>query len=533
MRRKSTKVLAVAAVCLSVPFTAFAQSSSSGSGTGSGTGSGSGATGTGSTDVQQRPVMLSDTASFTDVIDAADPGSTWSFRAILGFETTTRRGTLQREAITEMVGALCPGSATQRLQATGQVEYCNLATYGQTTHTFLAGVELAVFHDLSVHLHLPVILADQRSWDTHPDVSTPAAALLDGYSLSGTPTNLFSLPFRSPDRAGIDQLRIGISWNILNNQRDHSLPTWLLRFEYRPPVGALLSPCVIEGGQTVCPAVLAQETGGPLRSPMTAPSWTPADSTNVNASQAEYDRPRTSPADPGISRGVHTFYLLTAFSRRFGFVEPYIGLDAQFDLPQRNTFFRFGERPFGQLSDFPPVTGSVIAGVEIVPWENRETWQRFTIDARVRGQYWSQGRDFSPLYDALGASNSLPLTLPSYAIRDYENRARPIYFTGTTGIQSRSAVTIGTTLGIQPARFLRFTFGGSMTFTVPYSLTQTDPCNPNETPANQAERGGCVGNAVPDPLHRPVIDSPGERFRFINDFNYTINLNVIVTPRLY
>ena len=44
-------------------------------------------------------------------------------------------------------------------------------------------------------------------------------------------------------------------------------------------------------------------------------------------------------------------------------------------------------------------------------------------------------------------------------------------------------------------------------------------------------RGGCVGNAVPDPQHRPVIDSPGQRFRVNDNFTWDLFINVALTPR--
>jgi hypothetical protein len=96
----------------------------------------------------------------------------------------------------------------------------------------------------------------------------------------------------------------------------------------------------------------------------------------------------------------------------WGFIEPYAALDILAEFPLRSTTFRYFDTPYGQLASFPPITSSLVVGAEIIPWENRETWQRHAIDLRLRGTYRSQGRDYSPLYDALGSSTSRALALP-------------------------------------------------------------------------------------------------------------------------
>ncbi len=98
-------------------------------------------------------------------------------------------------------------------------------------------------------------------------------------------------------------------------------------------------------------------------------------------------------------------------------------------------------------------------------------------------------------------------------------------------------------------KWLRFSLGTAFTYITPHLMTATDACNPNEPassisdpefPGNdeasvRARRGrfsgGCVGDATPDPQHRPVIDLPGQRFRFVEDLVFDLWVNVQVTPR--
>lgn len=476
--------------------------------------------------------MLAESAAITDVIDAFDLGSVWSLRFSAGYSSSIRTATLQRERST-ITSGMNPAPSPS-----GVTEFDNVARYRQVVQTLNLGLSLAIFHDLAATIGVPIILADEREFGGVSDASTAESnrRLRDGYTVDGTPSQLFQIPFQSPVRSGIDYIRFGLSWDILNQSRDPWLPTWLLHLEYRMPVGPQLHPCAAGpagSGTHYCPA----EEPPPGQQPI-AGRFDPEGSTNwVNDpmppdGRAPGTRAQQS-AGPGISRRVHGFYALTAMSRRIGYLEPYIGLDFLIEIPERNIQFRFGDTPFGQLSNIPPVQGSFVAGTEIVPWENRESWQRFVIDVRVRGAYFSQGRDYSPLFDALGASNSQGLIQPSYAINDVltNNTNRPVYFTGTTSTHSHAQFTGQLGLAFQAARFLRFTVGAAFSYTTPYLLTATDACNPNESPQSPAQRGGCVGNAVPDPLHRPVIDLPGQRFRMTEAFTYDLWVNLVLTPR--
>ncbi len=517
MRRNCTKALAfTAAVSAAIPSIAGAQSVT-----------------TSRSDPQSRPHMLAESAGATDVVDAFDVGSLWSFRFTAGYQRTTRTATLQRERSSITAGSGGVNSAT------GETEFDNLARYEQVTQTLNLGLELAVFHDLALFVGAPVILSDTRAFTAHSDVSSAQQSqrLLDGYTyqdpsiMGGTqqPGSLFSVPFRSPERSGIDFIRLGLMWDILSQSRDPHWPTWFVKFEWRVPVGAPLRPCSVNDmGQTQCPVALGE---GPAR-PNT---YDPADSNNVVADAAHpYQRQLMPNPDPGISRRVHGLYFQTLVSRRIGYIEPYAGLDALLEIPEGNLpQFRFGDTPYGQLSTYPPIQGSFMVGTEIIPWENRESWQRFVVDLAVRGHYYSQGRDYSPLFDALGTSNSTPLTQPQYPINQAVNNnfQNPVYFTGTTGVHSHGAISGAMGVSIQPAKFIRFSFGGNVMYTAPFLMTATDACNPNVSPDNDAYRAGCVGSSVPDPMHRPVIDSAGQRFRFTDDWTWNVYVNLSLTPR--
>lgn len=460
--------------------------------------------------------LLSEPARFVDVVDSFDDGSTFSFRLSAGYTYQRRTASIQREA-----------RVSDALTGMGQVQFRDVGQYVESTSTLLVNAELGLFHDLALTFGLPIIVSNSRELRApeSPGPNDGNNALLDGWTQDGRATGLFSVPFRAPDRAGIDQVRVGLAWSILNQQRDRTKPTWTIRAEWRPPVGDVLHACNADAppGTAQCPL----------------PSSIPNIPAGTVAATGAAARPGTA-GSPGISRGLHGIYFQTAVARRIGFFEPYAGLDILAEFPLRSTPFRYFDTPYGQLASYPPITSTLTIGAEVIPWENRETWQRFAIDLRVRGTYRSQGRDYSPLYDALGSSLSRPLNDPGCPsnVRGADGSCqagRDVYFDGLTTVQSYVTIASQLSLSIQPVKFFRLDLGGGISWASQHLITATDACNPGETvPSAHPEwRGGCVNDSAPDPTHRPVIDQPGGRFRSTNEMTYDFFANLSFTPRFF
>ncbi len=463
--------------------------------------------------------MHAETARFVDVVDSFDTGSQFSVRLSAGYQFQRRDLRIQRE-----MRVSNPGTSL------GVPQYGDVADYTRSTHTLLVNAEIGLFHDLALTFGLPLVLSDARKLRPASGVSAESArnALADGWSegtgAAARNTTLFDATFDSPERSGIDQVRLGLQWSIFNQQRDPNRPTWTLSFEWRPPVGSLLRPCRQTSSGTFCPNA----------------SSVPATPASGTSAPTAAERTAPANADPGISRGLHGVFFQTAIARRLGYIEPYAGLDFLAEFPVRSSDFAYAETPLGQLSNFPPLVASLTMGTEIIPWENRETWQRLLIDFRFRGSYFSQGRDYSPLYDALGSSLSRPLNLPGCPSNargpDGTCQAeRNVYFNGLTTTASHVVLGGSAMVSIQPAKFLRFTIGAAVAWTSPHTITNTDACNPGTpVPADHPEwRGGCAGNSSPDPTHRPVIDGAGGRFRTTNDLTWDFYAAIALTPRIW
>jgi hypothetical protein len=408
-------------------------------------------------------VLMNEPAAFTDVVDAFDDHDVFDVNITIGYLRTWELGRIQREANG-------PAAADGRMSRNWQ----DVADHSREVNQLVFGLDVGIFRDLAVYARLPLILSDDRSL-ARIGSSDPSALLLDR---SMTPAPLFDVApgsgFQSPTRSGIDYLAAGIAWSILNQQRDPHVPTWVLMVEGRFNIGEPMHPCAAGA----C-------------------------------------------SDPGISRGTNALRLETRSSFRYQYLEPYAGLAFQMEFPgSGDQFFTPEGNLAGYINSRPPIIGRLTVGTAIIPWEDRQQWQRFSIDLRFTGDYVSEGRDYSPLFDALGSSTNPLLTTPNCegvpapgtSCMDSGLVSTPFY--GLTDTQSHARIGGQLTLEMQAARYVRFSVSTAVFHSPSYVITQADACNPNESPAGADDpRMGTCRSGIINPHHRPAIDLPGQRFR--------------------
>jgi hypothetical protein len=332
---------------------------------------------------------------------------------------------------------------------------------------------------------VPVILGwSQQLGDLNGSSNVAAQRLADP---SGG--QLFSVPFSSPTRSGIDYLSAGLDWAIYNQQRDDTKPTWVIGIEGRLAIGTPLHAC----NGNACP-----DPAHP----------------NVNR-------------DPGISRGMDAIIGKSVWSRRFGYIEPYSGFWVQAEFPQDRS--DFGQwNPHNNLERTPPLVGSFALGLEVVPYEHREQFQKLSADFQFKGTYHSPGREYSELFDALGSSQAVSLRTPNPA--EYMAGGGPnhsvvnqnveqVFFTGITEQQAYGSFTVSASANWQAGEYIKFSVGSALGYAQPHLVTAADTCNPNNS--NPALAGPCTNvigspvqqlQGVPNPDHRDIIDLPGHRF---------------------
>lgn len=435
-------------------------------------------------------VLSNEPTRYTDVLDAADDHDPFDLNLSIGFARSLTTGSIQREI---------SGPAIDP----GQAAYTNVAQHRRLANVLMLGMEVGVYRDVMVYANLPLVLSDERS------LRAPSAG-----GMAGAAASPFSVPFNSPTRSGIDYLSLGAAWSITNQARMPSYPTWVLMLEGRFGIGVPLHACSTES---------VPGSSAPCR--------------------GEYDAAGNQQwvGDPGISSGTNALRLETRVSRRIGYIEPYLGFAFQHDfLASSEKYFSPGGALPGVVHRRPPVLGELTAGLAVVPWEHRGRHQRFTFDVRGQFAYVSAGRDYSPLFDALGIAQDPNLTSPNLEI-DCSTASDPAacasassvrraYNYGITDTQAHARLGGRVSLDMQAARYVRFTLGVSLYYNSPYLITGADPCNPQVTPDGASDqRVGTCSSGVLNPSYRSSIDTPGRRYRLDGDF--TINFDAMLTAQ--
>jgi hypothetical protein len=430
----------------------------------------------------KEPRLLRETGENTTVIDAFDKDDPFDANLLLTLRQSWKSANIRRETTLAQ-----PGLATGAFTAQNE----NVASYSQSLTVLEVGGDIGIFHDLALSLRLPLILADSRELSDLDGSSRNPQRLQDPNG-----QQLFSLPFKSPTRSGVDWFSAALNYAIFNQQRDQTKPTWVIGAEGRFAIGDRIHACN-ENAQIKC--------------------IDPANPTGAGR-------------EPGISRGMHSVIANTIFSRRFGYVEPYTGFRMHVELPQSNSDFGATSDIKGTLLNRPPIVGTFTVGMEVYPWENREQFQRVVIDLRVRGSYHSPGRDYSELFDALGSSSAASLRNPNPSAYRAgpdgftsvaDPNAAKVFFTGITDQQAFGA--FGSSAGVtwQAGEYMKFTAGLGLTYVQSHLITAADACNPDfkgdagasgPCRTGAASAGGGSTTGIPNPNHRQVIDLPGRRF---------------------
>jgi len=426
------------------------------------------------------PRLMSETAEVTSVVDAFDGDDPFDLNLTLGFQQSWKSANIHRETNLNQPGLSSGGYVADTE---------NVATYSQSTSTLNVGADVGIFRDLALILRLPIILSQTSSLGDLNGSSQNPERLQDPQG-----NQLFKVPFKSPNRSGVDWFSAGIDWAIFNQQRDPTKPTWVIGVEGRFGVG------------------------------------TPLHASNANA-QVECPDPvhPTQNRDPGISRAMDSISAHTVFSRRFGYVEPYSGLWMLADFPQTNSDYGATDSLQGSVVNHPPLIGTFSMGMEVIPWEHREQFQRFIADFRLNGTYHSAGREYSELFDALGSSQASSLRSPNPGAY-YQNpstakgapqsigdpNVQQVYFAGITDQQAYTSLGARVSATWQAGEYIKFTAGVGFTYNQSHLITNSDACNPNFT-SDPYAAGPChtttgTVTGIPNPNERPAIDLPGHRF---------------------
>lgn len=427
-------------------------------------------------------------AEFTEVIDAFDEGDPFDVNVAFGYSRTLSMGNLTRECYYDPTDSVtrngyCPEIVTG---ATDFPTTVDVLRYAHVRHVLNIELAIGIWHDLNLKLTLPIIISDTRELTRAKGVDQADADTILHDDTTGE--QLFHVPFTSPNRSGIDQFAVGLEWAIFNQERDETKPTWMLFVEGWFGVGDII------------------EAAG---------KW----EDGSDEFEANMD-------SKGISSGVHSLRAGTRISRRFKYLDPYFGFEAIIPFPKK------GEAPWpymdkysGQINDTPPIVGSIQFGTEIIPWENKARQQKFYIDLRIIGSYHSEGREITPLFDALGTSTDTGLAYTPGASSDFDDfwSSYPKYrWTGLTDVENYTSFGGRLTFGFITGKWFKIHTGVMFAHDQEHFITFTDECNPanfddvgmaDGTSNCEFDPGDMEDEDSFNPDFRRAIDALGNRFR--------------------
>jgi hypothetical protein len=316
----------------------------------------------------------------------------------------------------------------------------DVSKYSETNHILSIETTFGLYHDLELFFSFPIILEKSSKLTPLSYVSNPES-ILEG---------LFDLPFSSPKRAGLDFFSTGINWAPITQKKDKTKPTWVLSIEGRFGVGKPMK-AVKKGDKT----------------------------------------------SGGISRGLVEVKWATSISKRFKRIEPYTQFFYLLSFPKASSVYSCeyskSECEF-QVYTKPPHQGGMKWGIEIYPWENIKAHQRLSIDLRLYTTFYSEGRSYSELFDALGTSEILKT--------DLKGNKTP--FNGLTDTQEYTSFGGNLILNIQPSQYTLFSIGFGIGHDQAHFITFSD------IRREERKEGG------QNPYYRSQIDLPGQRFKVEN-----------------
>lgn len=402
------------------------------------------------------------------------------------------RGAIKRELLGDT------GQSSLRLVKEGR--------YSQVRHILDLRAEVGIWHNLQLHIGLPIILGDSRTLSfaqnggdsctgsgTNPSITdncvTPdnstlvrdgfldrAALLSNNYRVidwgsSDPPTGGMLLP----NRAGVDQLHIGVSWAPVTQKADPTKPTFAVGFEARLAVGSIM----------------------------------------------RYN-PNNPKDNTSVGRGVHQLHWWLAVSRRFNrYVDPYVSLFYMLPLATDSSLFKQTEFDgSGQERAGPQHIGGLKMGLELIPWEQPKRDNKLTIGLHASMTGYFEGRGYSPMWEVFAGSPRLtgpciqaPGNTSSTLLWDNgsycRNSNETIPYPGITHIENYLNVGSRLTVNVHLTKYFHGSIGVGLSHDFAHNITYADA-------GRNVDTNGFIDLDNPrevNPMYRPLIDAPGRRFR--------------------
>ena len=340
-----------------------------------------------------------------------------------------------------------------------------------------------LYHDLELDVILPVILGMKTNINSVNGIT----AVDNGLGLtdkSGNPVPLFTLPVDGPKRTGFGDMSVAFKYGIFSQARDPLYPSWVIKVVYTIPTGEVMK-------------------GNNL----------------------------------GVGEGLHKVRLETALSHRMAFFEPYFGVWSLFRLPASNTLFkRYGET---QKFVTPGARLGMYIGAEFYPWWEKgrvgQEHKYFSLDLGFAGSYTFEGREYTPLFEALASSPMNEATrferqnpLNGQGNPDSDPAVRYLRDAPLTDVSAYGMYTFHAGFNLQPIEYMNIGFHFTFTHTGNHAITSTD-LGKDLNNSGRIEYGKPNDPTKPNeysPVYSRALSEPGHRFyvKSWNDYAFFVTL---------
>lgn len=433
-------------------------------------------------------------ADVTDVASAFDEDNPFDFRFRVRYDHTEKRGQIKRE-----LEGLSP---TQQ-----SIALLKDLTYAYHRDALTLRAEVGLFQDLMFSVELPVILGQSEEYgfdqsagsncrfppDPAPNCvnasnsSTVADGIVPatGYDAQhdGAAFASGTLVFRGANRGAsggsgldaFDTLNLALTWAPVNQKRDDTKPTWVLEFAPQISIGNIMA----------------------------------------------FDRARPN-ANHAVSDGVHRLYARTAISRRWRWVDPYMGFWYMYPIARSDSLFvDYGP---AQKVKNPMQQGGTQFGVELVPFERPREGHKIWIDVRGRLEGHFAGRGYSEGWELFAAAPPLACDMAQAGFNPACNAAATTNpyqgkpFTGVTTIENYASLGADLAVGVQVGQHARFRTAFEYTHDQSHFITGEDIGVPSTA------SGRVMNPSEFNPAYRAVVDQVGRRYKVDNMDTYNVSI---------
>jgi len=424
-------------------------------------------------------------AELTQVATAAEPGNPFDLRLSIRWDRTQQRGKITREYAVEDPAA--PGFVPPFGAVVDRTEL----RYRRVVNALVPRIALGLYQDLELHVDIPYVLTDDRSWrygfENGLPVGPTSGIANNGVDAMDRPCATLPCPL-FPVGSGttiyhggkLGDVRAGIEWGIFNDRKDDTKPAWVVGLDVTMPTAALDDPSAGRG--------------------------------------AVWLSPHADSAKPGsFGEKVWKFDAWTALSRRIGVIDPYFRAHVTAMRKSNDTWSNclaadaLSTRAVPEMTlagaenctdpgwedaagaKLPYVAG-LLFGAEIIPHESAADEQKVAIDVRLWGDYTSRQRFYNELTDASG---KLHWTEPYYTMG------------GLVALYLRAS------------RYLSLHASASLATMTPHFLT-------GESLGREGVEAGDVTGATSNGQLNPNFDwrydAPGRRFRLTETSLFTMSV---------